>query len=239
MDILFILKMKAKKYFFLICLLCLSISAAGQDATSKSDKKSSITGKVITKDRKAVEGAVIYIDDISTGKKSKKDGSFKIKAGSSANKIKAKSSEYGSCEKEINSQNNIELILDGIAVDLSVRAADNFNKEKAQDSIKKLNKTKPKKIVTYNNIYQMIRAEVPGVIISGRSIQIQQGHSFLGSSEPLLVVNGVIVNSIDNINPVEVKSINVLKGTAASIYGLQGSNGVLSITLKNGTERDN
>jgi TonB-dependent starch-binding outer membrane protein SusC len=72
--------------------------------------------------------------------------------------------------------------------------------------------------------------------VSGRSIQIQQGHSFYGSSTPLFVVNGVIVTSIDNINPVEVKSIKVIKGTAAAIYGVQGTNGVLSITLKNGTE---
>ena len=83
----------------------------------------------------------------------------------------------------------------------------------------------------------MIRGEVSGVIVSGRSIQVQQGHSFIGSSTPLFVVNGVIVQTIDNINPVEVKSITVLKGSAASIYGVNGTNGVISITLKNGTEK--
>jgi TonB-dependent SusC/RagA subfamily outer membrane receptor len=71
-----------------------------------------------------------------------------------------------------------------------------------------------------------------------RSIQIQQGHSFFGSSEPLFLVNGVIVNSIDNINPLEVKSISVLKGSSAAIYGERGSNGVLSITLIDGSEKE-
>jgi TonB-dependent SusC/RagA subfamily outer membrane receptor len=83
----------------------------------------------------------------------------------------------------------------------------------------------------------MIRVEVPGVIVNGRSIQIQQGHSFFGSSTPLFTVNGVIVPSIDNINPVEVKSISVLKGSAAAIYGVNGTNGVICIVLKNGTEK--
>jgi TonB-dependent SusC/RagA subfamily outer membrane receptor len=49
----------------------------------------------------------------------------------------------------------------------------------------------------------------------------------------------VIVNSIDEVNPLEVKSIKVLKGSEAAIYGVRGSNGVISIALKNGTEKEN
>ena len=90
---------------------------------------------------------------------------------------------------------------------------------------------------TYPNIYEMIRCEVNGVTVSGRNIQIQQGHSFFGSSTPLFVVNGVIVQSIDNINPLEVKSIGLLKGSSAAIYGVNGSNGVISITLKDGKDK--
>jgi TonB-dependent SusC/RagA subfamily outer membrane receptor len=52
-------------------------------------------------------------------------------------------------------------------------------------------------------------------------------------TEALFVVNGTPVNSIDNIRPQEVKSIDVLKGPDASIYGSRGANGVILITLKN------
>jgi outer membrane receptor protein involved in Fe transport len=90
---------------------------------------------------------------------------------------------------------------------------------------------------TYNNIYEMIRCEVNGVTVSGRNIQIQQAHSFYGSSTPLFVVNGIIVQSIDNINPLEVKSIGLLKGSSAAIYGVNGSNGVISIKLKDGSDK--
>jgi len=51
-------------------------------------------------------------------------------------------------------------------------------------------------------------------------------------------VNGVIVSSIDNINPLEVRSIKVLKGSAAAIYGVGGTNGVISIDLVNGSEKN-
>jgi TonB-dependent SusC/RagA subfamily outer membrane receptor len=48
------------------------------------------------------------------------------------------------------------------------------------------------------------------------------------------VVNGITVSSISGINPSIVKSIEVIKGPAASVYGLQGANGVISIHLKDG-----
>jgi len=39
------------------------------------------------------------------------------------------------------------------------------------------------------------------------------------------------VNTIDGISPSEVESIEVLKGSAASIYGSRGANGVIMIKL--------
>ena len=63
----------------------------------------------------------------------------------------------------------------------------------------------------------MIREEVPGVMVSGSSIIVQQQNSFYGSSQPLFLVDGVRVSSISNINPVEVKSIVLLKGSQTAI----------------------
>jgi outer membrane receptor protein involved in Fe transport len=83
----------------------------------------------------------------------------------------------------------------------------------------------------------MIRQEVRGVVVSGRSIVVQQQNSFFGSTQPLFVVNGVRVNSIDYISPTEVKSIQLLKGSNANIYGNEGANGVISITLLSGKDK--
>jgi outer membrane receptor protein involved in Fe transport len=94
-----------------------------------------------------------------------------------------------------------------------------------------------KKINAYTDIYQMIRQEVPGVVVSGKSIVVQQPNSFFGSTEPLFIVDGVRVNSIDYINPTEVKSIQLLKGSYANIYGIEGANGVISITLISGKDK--
>jgi TonB-dependent SusC/RagA subfamily outer membrane receptor len=230
--------MKTKEYLLLVYLVCTSLVSTGQNADKQSARKITLTGFVLSSGKRPVEGAIFYIDDVKTSFKSKKDGSYKIKVDPASHKILAKSSQYGSCEKEIDSQTSIEFTLNGIAENSSLRAAESGSRSVSSDSTKTNRKNKPKKLNTYNDIYQMIRVEVPGVVVSGKSILIQQGHSFFGSSEPLFVVNGSIVNNIDYINPVEVKSITVLKGSQAAIYGVQGSNGVISIKLKNGTEKD-
>jgi TonB-dependent SusC/RagA subfamily outer membrane receptor len=78
----------------------------------------------------------------------------------------------------------------------------------------------------------MIKGEVAGVEVIGTSIRIRGTSSLMSGTQPLLVVDGVTVNSIDNILPMMVKSIEVLKGSGAAIYGSRGANGVILITLK-------
>ena len=64
------------------------------------------------------------------------------------------------------------------------------------------------------------------------SYQVRGVNSINSSTEPLFVVDGVVVSSIDYINPLTVKSVEVLKDASASIYGSRGGCGVIIITTK-------
>lgn len=89
----------------------------------------------------------------------------------------------------------------------------------------------------------LIQGKVPGLQISktgsdpngGYTVRLR-GLSTLGANtEPLVVVNGVPGASLDNVDPNDIKSINVLKDASASaIYGTRGSNGVIIVTTKSG-----
>ena len=71
--------------------------------------------------------------------------------------------------------------------------------------------------------------------IPGEEMQITvRGVSSInGSSNPLIVVDGVITENMSNVNPSDVASIQVLKDAAAtSIYGARGSAGVILIETK-------
>jgi len=207
----------------LFITICLSQIVSGQKTGEKSVKLVTITGKVLTEDKKPVSEAVFYIDNLKTSYKSKSNGSFKIKVSPSANKLMVSAPDFGSCDTIINGQTRIVFILKGNSGTRALKANDSEKEQKRLGSSKKPTVPRAKKMNTYTDIYQMIRGEVNGVVF--------------GSSEPLYVVNGIIVNTIDYISPMEVKSIILLKGSSAAIYGVRGANGVISITLLNALDR--
>jgi TonB-dependent Receptor Plug Domain/CarboxypepD_reg-like domain len=229
--------MKRNNFIFFLISVCLLSFAFSQTDAKDSDKLITISGKVMNSENKPVAGAILYVDDLKTTISTKKNGSYKIKVSSSSISIEVRSAEYGTSKKAINGQTEIDFILSG-SNEQDLKSEGTNKVTLAQDSIKKTSKIRGKKLNTYSDIYQMIRAEVTGVVVNGRSVQIQQGHSFFGSTTPLFVINGVIVSSIDDVNPRDVKSIRILKGTEASVYGINGTNGVISITLKNGSEKE-
>ncbi|MBG0859414.1 MAG: TonB-dependent receptor [Bacteroidales bacterium] len=64
-----------------------------------------------------------------------------------------------------------------------------------------------------------------------------RGIATTGSNGPLIVVNGVIRNNLNQIDPSTIESVSVLKDAAAvAPYGMGGANGVILITTKSGAE---
>ena len=85
-----------------------------------------------------------------------------------------------------------------------------------------------------------------GLVNQPPRIRIRGVNSISGSSDPLIVLDGIPVpsggyagytsdNLLANINPADIESIEVLKdGAATAIYGSRASNGVIIITTKKG-----
>lgn len=84
----------------------------------------------------------------------------------------------------------------------------------------------------YTNIYELIRGRFSGVTISNGNIYVRGSTNFQGRTEALILVNGVATSSIADIAPCDVVSIDILKDTAAAIYGSRGANGVVLIRTK-------
>lgn len=96
-----------------------------------------------------------------------------------------------------------------------------------------------------------VTASSGSVGVSSRVI-LRGASSVTGNNQPLYVVDGVpidntsygnvgneggrnIPNGVSNLNPDDIESINVLKGpSAAALYGVRASNGVIEIVTKNG-----
>ena len=115
-------------------------------------------------------------------------------------------------------------------------------------------------------VQSALYGEVPGLKIQqnssgptgGTNLTIRGIKSITGSNRPLIVVDGIPIRDensgysdvgwvydrdlgtgINDINPNDVASLNVLKGAgAAALYGSQAANGVILITTKRGTKHE-
>ncbi len=70
-------------------------------------------------------------------------------------------------------------------------------------------------------------------------IKIRGVRSLSADQDPLYVVDGMVIQNggIDNINPSDIESIDILKdASATAIYGSRGANGVILVTTKHGKE---
>ncbi len=88
---------------------------------------------------------------------------------------------------------------------------------------------------------QALQGQAAGVTIinsgtPGTAPQVQiRGLGTFGNSQPLYVVDGIVTGGINEINPNDIATIDVLKdASTAAIYGSRASNGVVIITTKKG-----
>ncbi|WP_244307290.1 SusC/RagA family TonB-linked outer membrane protein [Flavobacterium fluviatile] len=96
---------------------------------------------------------------------------------------------------------------------------------------------------TYNSAADLLQGTVAGVTVinnggdpTGQPTINIRGIGSLNAETPLIVLDGIIYSgSLNNINPNDIASINVLKDAAsAAIYGARASGGVILITSKKG-----
>lgn len=94
------------------------------------------------------------------------------------------------------------------------------------------------------DVGEMLRGRAAGLQITtsnagpggSSNIQVRGTNSISGGTDPIVVVDGVVVGSINDVNPNDIASVEVLKDAAAqAIYGARAANGVLLITTKRGT----
>jgi TonB-dependent SusC/RagA subfamily outer membrane receptor len=211
-------------------------------SAQKNNKKITITGTVLDADSIPIPNSIIMIDGEKTNSVTNSNGEYKIKVKPTAQRIGIFTFGSGFREEAINGRTNIIIRLSKV----SAQKPDEVNAEGEQGvgvgyaNVKKKNVTTQvssidgtnKKYASYSTIGEMIQREIPGVKISGSTVVIQDSKDFFGSVPALIVVDGAYMNGLPDISPIQVKSIEVLKGASAAIYGSRGYGGVILIKTK-------
>ena len=122
-----------------------------------------------------------------------------------------------------------------------------YGTTKKSDLISSVGSISGKELTTFKdpNAANSLQGEVPGVrVLAGSNgpgaqpnIYIRGVYTIQGSSQPLLIVDGVPIQSgyFNSINPADIERMDVLKdASAAAIYGAQAASGVIVITTKKG-----
>jgi TonB-dependent SusC/RagA subfamily outer membrane receptor len=231
----------------MVFILLFSVAVGNAFPGQKSKKSFVITGYVVDKTQYPVVKAVILIDNKVTKIVTDQKGFYKVRVKSTDKNIGISVLVPGLDETPLISQQSI----DGtkrinFTLDVTIpRQLYNQNISSNEEvvnigygNVKKKDLAsfvgqidgREERNASYISIYDML-TEVPGVVVRGKNVQIHGIGSVYSGTEPLYIVDGTYVDSIDNISPLSVRSVEVLKGSSAAIYGTRGANGVILINL--------
>ena len=202
-----------------------------------------ITGTVTDESGDPVPGTNITIKGTTTGTITDLEGKYSIEVEDASTAVLVFSFVgYQTQEIVAESQTeiNISLQLDILGLDEVVVIG--YGTQRKVDLTGSIASTKGDVIVERNatQISQALQGLMSGVLVTrnnnapGSTATIRiRGITTIGNSNPLIIVDGVPMDNIDDINPNDVENISVLKDAAsAAIYGARAASGVILVTTK-------
>lgn len=148
---------------------------------------------------------------------------------------------FNTQEIAINNRTTINVNLVSSTNDLQQVVVVGYGTQKKRDVTGSIASVKGEEIekLAVTNPINALQGKVPGLTISNSgtpgsvgTVRIR-GIASTNNSDPLYVVDGILQDNIDNINPNDIETIDLLKdASSTAIYGLRGANGVIAITTK-------
>ena len=228
------------KVFKTILGLFLAVSLA----TSAFAQNITVKGKVTDSRGEPVVGAAVMLDGNQTvGTMTELDGTYSISVPSNSS-LTFSCVGFATQTIAVSGRTSINVVFEEDAEFLDETVVIGYGTQKKRlltgatinitgDEIQKQSTT---------NALGALYSSVPGVNIvqqsgvpgAGYNITVR-GLGTTGSAGPLIVIDGVAGGNLDDINPADIESIDILKDAAsAAIYGARAANGVVLVTTRQG-----
>jgi TonB-dependent starch-binding outer membrane protein SusC len=206
----------------------------------------SVSGKVTDESGSALDGATVREKGTKNSTTTKGGGSFQLKVLSGKAKLVISFVGHEEQEITVNDKEILSVSLKTVNDNLSDVVVIGYATVKKKDvtgAVAGINQQdiKSRPVTT---ALEAMQGKVAGVDITSNQrpgvlgdVTIRGVRSLTASNTPLFVVDGIPLTSgsIDNINPYDIESIDILKdASATAIYGSRGANGVIIITTKTG-----
>ncbi|ADQ16583.1 TonB-dependent receptor [Leadbetterella byssophila DSM 17132] len=204
-----------------------------------------ITGKIMG-DNEPLIGATVREKGGTSAAMSDIDGNYTLSVKNSQGVLVFTMVGFVTKEIPYNGQQTIDVYLDSDTKLMEEVVVIGYGVVKKSDLTSSITSVKGDELKTMNagNAMLSMQGKANGVQITSAGGPgatprvIIRGVTTINGSDPLYVVDGFPVgNNINFLNQDEIESIEVLKdASAAAIYGTRGSNGVIMITTKKGSQ---
>ena len=252
-----------KKHYLIIGLICLlgsfdagnaQLSAAVLDHPRKSlisetETKTlalKVTGTLTDAETgTALIGATVQVKGTTTGTSTDLDGTYSIEAPDGNAILVFSYIGYVNQEVVIGNQSTINVSLVPDVQALNEVVVVGYGAVKKMDLTGAVDQLQSKDIIRANPVQaaRAIQGQVAGATVTKSSnkpgapynISIRGENTINNSTQPLVVIDGLMGGDINSINPNDIQSMDVLKdASSTAIYGARGANGVIIITTKKG-----
>jgi len=244
--------------FFLVCTLLVGVTYA---------QNRQVSGKVTSaSDGTPVQGVSVAIQGTSTATQTDGSGNYSINVsgnvtlvftyvGYQRQSIAVGNRSTVNVQLQSDETSLDEVVVTAMGIERSAKSLTYATSRVNTDEL--LQNSEP-------DVLKSLQGKVPGVDIrtsqgtpgAATRFQVRGNSSFFGDSQPLIIVDGVPYNNtmvetssmtsgggayssgISNLDPNDIATFNVLKGSAAAaLYGSRASNGVVIITTKSGSTK--
>jgi iron complex outermembrane receptor protein len=215
-----------------------------QESNAQVDVSGTVTD---AEDGLALPGVNVIVKGMpSRGTSTDGNGQYSLTVPSAQDTLLFSFIGYITREVPVNGRNTVDVTLSSDIQQLEDVVVVGYGTQERQQITGSISSVREEDFVkgSINNASELIQGKVPGLTISSAgggdpnsnpTIRLRGISSFGSTQDPLVVIDGVIGGNLNNVDPNDIASIEVLKDASASaIYGTRASAGVIVVTTKSG-----
>lgn len=217
------------------------------NAATEGDAEKTIKGVINDEQGETIIGASVIVKGEDTGTTSDMDGRFSLEAPEGATLVISYIG-YHTQEVKVRKRSLLHIVLkedNQLLDEVVVVGYGTVKKSDLTGSVSGVSNRQYKN-QPVQRVENILQGRTPGVEVTATSgmpgasmkVRVRGTTSINKSSDPLYVIDGIISSSgLDGINPSDIQSMEILKdASSTAIYGSRGSNGVILIMTKQGSE---
>ena len=206
-----------------------------------------VSGRILDENGEGLPGASIIIKNSSVGTTSDLEGNYKLKVPEGSTLV-VSFVGYSTQEVNIGKKSIINVKLEVAAQALEGVVVVAYGSQKKATVTGAISSIETKELLQSSqaNISNALVGRMPGLLTKQTSgepgydqaeIRIRGAGTFAGSLAPLILIDGIVSENYNNLDPNSIENITVLKdASATAVYGVRGANGVILITTKRGVK---